>query len=95
MIGCDECENWFHPKCLEKLGIDISQITNIADFPFSCKECNKKKEQAAAELQKQKQEKKKEKHRKLVKELKQKENLRHKKQMNEEVIKAIDSGISE
>lgn len=43
MIGCDDCENWFHPKCLEKLGIDVSQIQNIAEFPFSCKECIKKK----------------------------------------------------
>jgi COMPASS component SPP1 len=24
MIGCDDCDNWFHPKCLEKLKIDIS-----------------------------------------------------------------------
>jgi hypothetical protein len=24
MIGCDDCDNWFHPKCLEKMGIDIS-----------------------------------------------------------------------
>ena len=26
MIGCDDCDNWFHPKCLEKIGIDVSQI---------------------------------------------------------------------
>ena len=42
MIGCDHCDNWFHPKCLEKLGINIANIKNIADFPFSCKNCTKK-----------------------------------------------------
>lgn len=41
MIGCDDCDNWFHPKCLVKLGIDVSQIQNIAEFPFSCRDCVK------------------------------------------------------
>jgi hypothetical protein len=43
MIGCDECDNWFHPQCLEKLGVKVSEIQNIADFPFSCRDCIKRK----------------------------------------------------
>ena len=97
MIGCDDCENWFHPKCLEKLGIDVSQILNIAEFPFSCSDCTQMKDQVAMELEKniRKQEKQKENQIKLVKEVNKKEYLKHKKRINEEVIKAMDEGRSE
>jgi hypothetical protein len=54
MIGCDDCDNWFHPQCLEKLGVKISETTNIADFPFSCRECVKRKKLEETRLAKEK-----------------------------------------
>jgi PHD-finger len=42
MIGCDDCDNWFHPSCLAKMGIDIAAIQNIDEFPFSCRDCVKR-----------------------------------------------------
>ena len=39
MIACDYCEEWFHAHCF---GINLSEIVDIANFPFSCFDCSSK-----------------------------------------------------
>jgi hypothetical protein len=42
MIGCDSCEDWFHAPCFN---INLAEIEDIANFPFSCPDCKKVAEQ--------------------------------------------------
>lgn len=36
MIGCDKCDEWYHPACV---GLDITQIPNIEEYDFICPKC--------------------------------------------------------
>ena len=36
MIGCDKCDEWYHPVCV---GLDITLIQDIATFDFVCPSC--------------------------------------------------------
>jgi hypothetical protein len=44
MVGCDECENWFHCACV---GVDFNELMVATatgqEFPFECEECKIKK----------------------------------------------------
>lgn len=33
MIGCDQCDEWFHAACF---GINLASIADIQNFPFAC-----------------------------------------------------------
>lgn len=39
MIACDVCEEWFHAACLN---INLTEIADIANFPFTCPACKEK-----------------------------------------------------
>jgi hypothetical protein len=39
MIACDNCEDWFHAACF---GINLMEIADIANFPFTCHACKHK-----------------------------------------------------
>ena len=39
MIECEECENWFHSKCVGKTGSEIKKLEN-----FYCPRCEKQLE---------------------------------------------------
>lgn len=39
MIACDICEEWFHAACF---GINLMEIVDIANFPFTCSSCKSK-----------------------------------------------------
>ena len=36
MIGCDKCDEWYHPACV---GLDISTIPDIETYDFTCPPC--------------------------------------------------------
>lgn len=41
MIGCDGCENWYHPKCIGMTDEEFQKNTKIEWHCFDCK--NRKK----------------------------------------------------
>jgi hypothetical protein len=36
MIGCDKCDEWYHPACV---GLDMTLITDIETYDFTCPPC--------------------------------------------------------
>lgn len=46
MIGCDKCEEWYHPHCV---ALDLAQIPDLDSYEFTCPPCK-----AAADKKKKK-----------------------------------------